>query len=67
MDDGVPLGELCDLIAHALRPSPEVAQRLFEQADVDQRSDLLLELLKLQCRDTKAQSSSKFPPGFSQN
>ena len=67
VDDGVPLGELCDLIAQALRPSPEDAQRLFEQADVDQRSDLLLELLKLQCRDTKAQSSSKFPPGFSQN
>jgi Lon protease-like protein len=65
--DGVPLGELCDLLAHALRPSPEDAQRLLDQVDVDQRSDLLLELLKLQCRDANAQTSRKFPPGFSLN
>jgi hypothetical protein len=67
VEDGVPLGELCDLIAHALRPRPEDAQRLLEQVDVDQRSDLLLELLKLQCRDTKEQNARKFPPGFSLN
>lgn len=67
LECGVPLGELCDLIAHAMRPGPEDAQRLLAQADVDQRSDFLLELLKLQCRDVKENITRKFPPGFSLN
>lgn len=68
MEEGVPLGELCDVIAHAMRLDPFHAHRLLEQADVDQRSDLLLELLKLQCREPLLPIGQRtFPPGFSLN
>lgn len=63
----VALGELCDLIAHALRPKAEDAIRLLDQIDVDQRSDLVLEMLKLQCRGAKTPQPRTFPPGFSVN
>jgi len=68
MEEGVPLGELCDVIAHAMRLDPFHARQLLEQSDVDQRSDLVLELLKLQCRDPISPTSPRtFPPGFSLN
>lgn len=68
MEEGVPLGELCDVIAHAMRLDPFHAHRLLEQADVDQRSDLVLELLKLQCREPILPTGIRqFPPGFSLN
>ena len=65
--DGVPLGELCDVISHAMRLDAQKAQRLLEQIDVDQRSDLVLELLKHQCRRPKYESKRPFPPIFSVN
>ena len=65
--DGIPLGELCDVIAHAMRLDAQKAQRLLEQVDVDQRSDLVLELLKHQCRPPKYASKRTFPPIFSMN
>ena len=55
------LGELCDVIAHSLKLPPENAQRLLAQANVDERSDLVLEMLKLQFRGTFAQSGREFP------
>lgn len=67
LEQGISLGELCDLIAHAMRPRPEDAMRLLQQVDVDQRSDLLLEMLKLQCRSEVQQTGRPFPPGFSLN
>lgn len=65
LEGHVPLGELCDVMAHSMRLAPEDAQRLLEQSDVDQRSDLILDLLKLQCRTKKRKL--KFPPSFSLN
>ena len=65
LGDAVPLGELCDVIAHAMRLNPGDAQRWLEQSDVVQRSDLVLELLRLQCRPTMA--PRVFPPEFSIN
>jgi Lon protease-like protein len=68
MEEEVPLGELCDVIAHALRLDPFHAHRLLEQSDVDQRSDLVLQLLKLQCRKPILPTGQRtFPPGFSLN
>lgn len=67
LESGVPLGELCDVIAHAMRPDVESAKRLLEQADVDQRSDLVLELLKLQYRRSRGTLARPFPPSFSLN
>ncbi len=65
LDTEVALGELCDVIAHAMRLESEIASRLLEQADVDERSELILELLKLQCRDSSHPPG--FPPNFSLN
>jgi Lon protease-like protein len=65
LDTDVALGELCDVIAHAMRLESEVARRLLEQSDVDERSELILALLKLQCRDSKNRPG--FPPTFSLN
>ncbi len=67
LESGVPLGELCDVIAHAVRPDAEIAKRLLEQADVDQRSDLVLELLKMQYRRARTSIGRPFPPTFSLN
>ncbi len=67
LESGVPLGELCDVIAHAMRPDADSAKRLLEQFDVDQRSDLVLELLKLQYRRTRSAIPRIFPPTFSLN
>lgn len=79
LESGVPLGELCDVIAHAMRLEAAAAQRLLELADVDLRSDQVLELLKLQCRSQRPDagprpsdesgrpSSRTFPPRFSLN
>lgn len=68
MEEGVPLGELCDVIAHAMRLDPFHAHRLLEQSDVDQRSDLVLQLLRLQCREPILPTGQRtFPPGFSLN
>lgn len=67
LGSGIQLGELCDVIAHSLKLPPENAQRLLAQADVDQRSDIVLEMLKLQFRGTFEPAGRKFPPGFSLN
>lgn len=67
LESGVPLGELCDVIAHAMRPDAEVAKRLLEQVDVDQRSDLVLEQLKMQYRRSRSGVSRVYPPSFSLN
>ncbi|NQV26080.1 MAG: LON peptidase substrate-binding domain-containing protein [Rhodopirellula sp.] len=67
LGSGIQLGELCDVIAHSLKLPSEDAQRLLAQADVDQRSDLVLEMLKLQFRGTFEFAGREFPPGFSLN
>lgn len=67
LGSGVQLGELCDVIAHALRLKVDDALRLLGQADVDERSDLLLEMLKLQCREVVTAEGREYPPGFSLN
>ena len=61
------LGELCDVISHSLKLPPEDAQQLLAQANVDERSDLVLEMLKLQFRGTVEPAGRDFPPGFSLN
>ncbi len=67
LGSGMQLGELCDVLAHSLKLPPEDAQRLLAQADVDQRSDLVLEMLKNQFRGTLEPVGRDFPPGFSMN
>jgi uncharacterized protein len=69
LEADIPLGELCDVIAHALRLEPSVSQQVLEQPDVDQRSDLLLDLIRSINRqsDPIEKTRQKFPPSFSVN
>jgi Lon protease-like protein len=69
LEADVPLGELCDVIAHALRLEPSVSQKVLAERDVDQRSDLLLDLLRQTNRSNKTDvpAGQKFPPSFSVN
>lgn len=67
LESSVPLGELCDVIAHAMKLETGDALRLLEQADVDQRSDIVLQFLKYQCREMSQRGSRTFPPKFSLN
>lgn len=64
---GMPLGELCDIMAHSLKLPPDDAHRVLALADVDQRSDLVLEMLKRQFRRKLEPTVPTFPPDFSLN
>lgn len=64
---GMPLGELCDIMAHSLKLPPVDAHRVLALADVDQRSDLVLEMLKRQFRRKLEPTVPTFPPNFSLN
>ncbi len=68
VDADVPLGQLCDVIAHAMRLESTTAQQILEQIDVDQRSDIVLECVRRKVR-TSADAVQKhgFPPQFSWN
>ena len=63
----LPLGVLCDVLAHSLGVSPDDARLLLEETDVDLRSELILRHLHQQQRRQKAGAASGFPPAFSLN
>ena len=64
----IPLGGLCDVIAHSLEISPSEAQLVLEELDVDLRSDLLLSQLRSMLVPAGAsQTGREFPPPFSLN
>jgi hypothetical protein len=65
LESSLPLGMLCDIIAHALEISPSVKQILLDEPQVDRRIATILSVL----RKTLAQSASSrpFPPPFSLN
>ncbi len=67
MEADIPLGVLCDLIAHSLQLSPDDAQELLSEIDVDSRSDLVLQFLRQRCRGRAAGLMERFPPEFSCN
>lgn len=62
----VSLGTVCDLLAAALPVAPVESQRLLDELDVDQRSDLLLQQIRQLARLT-AQQRRPYPPPFSAN
>ena len=66
-DADIPLGVLCDILTHSLGLSTLDAQILLEEADVDARSDLVLNYLRNKRRSLAAGIASGFPPAFSQN
>ncbi len=67
LDATVSLGLVCDVVASAMRPSPEQADELLAENDVDLRSDLLLTRLRELRRKGPSMKPPTFPPGFSAN
>jgi Lon protease-like protein len=67
LDAELPLGVLCDVLAHSLGLSTLDAQLLLEELDVDVRSDLVLNHLRQCQRKVAAGVSIDFPPPFSRN
>lgn len=67
LDAEIPLGVLCDVLAHSLGLSTLDAQLLLEEPDVDLRSDLVLNHLRHRQRSLAAGVASGFPPAFSRN
>jgi Lon protease-like protein len=68
MDVDIPLGGLCDVLAHSIGLAPADAQRILEEVDVDLRSDLVLQHLRGNLRDARRRSPIQpFPPDFSRN
>jgi Lon protease-like protein len=67
LDAEMPLGVLCDVLAHSLGLSTSDAQLLLEEPDVDVRSDLVLNHLRQRQRKLASGVSSGFPPAFSRN
>jgi uncharacterized protein len=66
LDEGLPLGTLTDLIAHALRLPPAFKQDLLAETRVDRRADILLEILPQVIAHFSPELRS-FPPQFSDN
>ena len=67
LEADIPLGVLCDVLAHSLGLTTDDAQLLLEEQDVDRRSDLLLHHLRQRRRRQKFAAKSGFPPAFSAN
>lgn len=63
----IPLGALCDVLAHSLGLKPDDAQMLLEEPDVDLRSDIVLHYLRQRLRRQTSIVAGGFPPAFSAN
>jgi Lon protease-like protein len=63
----MPLGTVCDLVAHRLNLEAACKQRLLEELDVDRRAALLLQ--QVGCADAllAPTGNQDFPPEFSAN
>jgi Lon protease-like protein len=67
LDNELPLGVLCDVLAFALPLPPEGKQELLAEADEARRVRRLLEQLGQLAQQPAADESRKFPPEFSEN
>lgn len=68
LEGELSLGELCDLLAYALRLDAASGLDVLQETNVDVRSDLLLDVLRQRLRHGAARESTPpFPPPFSAN
>ncbi len=67
LDTELSLGVLCDVLAFALQVKSPTAEQLLASANVDERSDLLLDELRRRQRESRGARQSGFPPDFSAN
>jgi uncharacterized protein len=66
LDRDLPLGLLCDMLAHALRLPPGLSQRILEELSVRKRSELLLHAIRSEAARRQS-APAHFPPRFSRN
>ena len=66
LEEEMPFGALCDLLALSIRLRPNESQRILSATNVDERSDFVLEQLKATAR-LVADGAFEFPPAFSWN
>lgn len=66
LEDELPLGVLCDLLAHAARMTDIEAADVLNELNVDARTDLVLMALQRQLRRQQAEGTV-FAPRFSAN
>lgn len=66
LDADLPLGGLCDVLAHSLPLNPDSAQAILEETDVATRSQLVLSELQA-CIGANTQRTQTFPPPYSLN
>ncbi len=66
LDADLPLGGLCDVLAHSMPLAPDTAQSILEEPDIAVRAELVLEELR-NCIGTQAGRPSVFPPPYSLN
>ncbi len=67
LDTEIPLGQLCDVLAHSMKLETS-AQEILDEVNVDLRSDLLLQRLRKQAANKKgSRATESFPPRFSLN
>lgn len=68
LDNDLPLGVLCDVLAFALPLPPAAKQQLLEEGDVARRVRHLLKQLHQSGQESKTDGDGrKFPPDFSAN
>jgi hypothetical protein len=68
MEENVTLSSICDVLAFAMKMPSAEAYRVLAEPNVDVRSELVLEHLKLRIRaERSGVVESGFPPAFSAN
>ncbi len=66
LDHKLPLGALCDILAHALKLAPAQSQRLLEELNVRNRGEHLLKAVQAEVAQRES-APARFPPRFSRN
>ncbi|MEX0729131.1 MAG: LON peptidase substrate-binding domain-containing protein [Planctomycetaceae bacterium] len=61
------LGALCDLLASTLSLTADDKLSVLQEVDVDERSELVLQLIKQRLRLERETAKIEFPPPFSEN
>lgn len=63
----LPLSTVCDILLGSMPLVPEMAQQFLDELNVDERSRMLLELLRAALDHSASALHRAFPPGFSTN
>jgi Lon protease-like protein len=67
IDEAVPLGILCDVLADAMSLNAQLAQRVLSEINLNQRCRLVLRLIHEKLRHRQRRPRTVWPPKFSLN